>query len=204
MRSPRLVVVAVLLGACAVRAQTMPQPDGSLGVRLGVESFGPPVVVVDATFDSLAMGALEHVKPVAQARLDLHGRVVALLGGAVLEQRFGERLFLREAVQLGPFVATVDDVAIGARAGLLAQVGYDLGDAFTIAAGPELVPVVAFDTSAGGGIDGRLGCALGGVVRWFVVPRAAATLTLSGGYDLGGRGAGAVTGVALLGAVVDW
>jgi hypothetical protein len=188
----------------AAHAQSMPLPDGSLGVRAGFESVGPPVVIVDAAFDSFRAGAFERLQPVAQVRVDLHGRVVGLLGGAVLEQRLGERLYLREAVQIGPFVATVDDVAVGVRAGLLAQLGYDLGDSVTIAAGPELVPVAAFARSTDGAVDGRLGFGLVGVVRWFVLPRAAATLTLSGGYDLGGRGAGGVAGAALLGAVVDW
>jgi hypothetical protein len=195
------VLLALLLAACAgtARGQSMPQHDGSVGVRVGWASAGLPIIVSDVAWKTAG-----RLQPIVQARWDLHAQSVGVTGGAVLEQRLTERLFLREAAQVGPFVSVVDDVAVGLRAGLLGQLGFDVTPELLLAVGPEVTPVVALDTSSDRSTDGRVGCALVGVARWMVVPRVAATLTLAGGYDVGGRGAGAVAGTAALGAIVDW
>lgn len=201
MNARVLLFVVVTAVACAsgARAQDMPQPEGSVGLRAGFASFGPPVLVVDA-----ALRDTGAFVPVVQGRFDLHARTVGVSGGAVVEQRVNGWFFLREAAQLGPFVAVADGVALGFRGGLLAQAGFDVADDITLAVGPRIVPVLALDTSSDRSFDGRLGCSLVGAGRWFVLPTVAATLTLSAGYDVGGRGAGALTGEALLGVLADW
>jgi hypothetical protein len=194
-----LLVAVVVAVAGPGRAQTVAQPDDSLGVRVGLSSLGPPVVVAD-----VALKESGPFVPVVQTRLDLHARTVGVTGGASVEQRVNDWLFFREAAQVGPFVSVVDDVAVGARGSVLAQVGFDVTADVMLAVGPELVPVVAQDTSSDRGLDGRVGCSLVGVGRWFVLPTVAATLTLAAGYDVGGRGAGALSGDAFVGALVDW
>jgi hypothetical protein len=199
MNARTLLFLFLACGACAARAQEMPQPDGSLGVRAGFSSLGPPVLVVDT-----ALRDTGAFVPFVQGRFDLHARTVGVSGGAAFEQRINGWFFLRETAQLGPFVAVVDDVAIGLRAGLIAQAGFDVADDITLFVGPRLVPVLALDTSSDRSLDGRLGCALVGGGRWFVWPTVAATLTLAAGYDLGGKGAGAVAAEALFGVLADW
>jgi hypothetical protein len=194
-----LVVVFVVAAAGTTRAQTVPQPEGSVGIQVGIESFGPPVVIAD-----VALRGSGPLVPVVQARVDLHGQGVGLGGGAVFEQRINDWLFFREAMLAAPFLAVIDDVAVGLRGGLLAQAGFDVADSVTLAIGPELVPVMALDTSSTHGVDGRLGCAVTGVGRWFWTSRVAATVTLRAGYDIGGRGAGAVNAGAFLGVLADW
>lgn len=199
MNARWLIPFIVVAAFAPARAQTVAQPDGSVGVRVGVSSLGPPVVVADASLQRT--GALV---PVVQARIDLHTRTVGVTGGASVEQRVNDWLFFRQAAQVGPFVSVVDDVAVGARGSVLAQAGFDVSDTVMLAIGPELVPVLALDMSSDRSLDGRLGCSLVGVARWFVVPTVAATVTLAAGYDVGGRGAGALTGDAFVGALFDW
>ena len=194
-----LLFAAGALVAVDARAQSVPLSDDGVAVAAGSASLGPPVIVVDA-----ALREAGAFVPVVQGRFDLHARSVGVAGGAMLEQRINGWFFLREAARLGPFVAVADDVAVGLRGGVLAQAGFDVADDVTLAVGPELVPVLALDASSDRSLDGRVGCLLVGAGRWFVLPTVAATLTLAAGYDVGGRGAGAMTGEALVGVLADW
>jgi hypothetical protein len=202
MNARTLSAVAFVVGALFVghaRAQSVPLPEGSVALQVGFASVGPPVVVVDT-----ALREAGAFVPVVQGRFDLHARTVGVSGGGMVEQRVNGWFFLREAAQLGPFVAVADDVAVGLRGGVLAQAGFDVADDITLAIGPAFVPVLALDTSNDRSLDGRLGCSLVGAGRWFVLPTLATTVTLAAGYDIGGHGAGAMTGEALVGVLAAW
>lgn len=192
-----VVVAAALSGP--LRAQAVPLPAQSAALSVGFASVGPPSFVAD-----VALARAPTFQPLVQGRWDLHARSVAVLGGGAWEQSLGDVVFFRETALVGPFLATVDDVAVGARVSLQALAGFRLGDAWVLTVGPEVVPVVALDRVPGGALDGRVGCSLTGGARWFVVPDVAATLSVAAGYDVGGRGAGAVAGQAFAGALFVW
>jgi hypothetical protein len=193
------LVVVTLLAAPFAWAHEVPQPEGSVALQAGFENLSAPSVVVDVALQAQP-SASPLFTPLLQGRLDLHARAAAVAGGAALQQRLTDWLFLREVVLVGPFASIVDDVAFGLRSSLLAEVGFNLGDSFAIVVGPQLTPVAALDQT----VDGRIGTGLVAGARWFVVPTVAATLQVDGGYDFGGSGDGAVRGAAFAGVVVDW
>jgi hypothetical protein len=194
-----VAVVAVLgVAPSPARAQAVPLPDGSVAVAAGFESLALPSLVVD-----VGLHATPAFQPVVQARWSLPTAAVGVAGGGAWQQSVGDVVFFRETVLGGPFLATVDGVAPGARLTAQALAGFRLGEAWTLTVGPELVAVATLDGVPGGAVDGRVGIAVVGGARWFVVPTTAVTLSLAGGYDVGGRGAGAVAGQALLGVLID-
>jgi hypothetical protein len=196
-RAPLLIaaVAAVVLGAAEARAQAVPLVEGSVAPSVGVESIGPPGVVVD-----VGLGRRALFQPVLQARASAHARTLAVAGGGAWQQELGDVVFLRETVLAGPFLAAVDGVVPGARASAQLLVGFRLGDRWVLSVGPEVTAAVAV-ADVPVPADGRVGVALVGGARWFVVPDVAVTLSLGGGYDLGGHGAGAVAGQAFAGAL---
>jgi hypothetical protein len=199
MKPSWFFLAAVVFVAVNARAQTVPQPAQSVGARVGFVSLGPPAVVVD-----VALRESGPFLPMLTAWTEVHTASVGIGGGASLLQRLSPWVSVREFAHIAPFVSWVDGATVGVRTTVSAQLAFDVTDHLLFAVGPEVVPVVSLAAARDRSSDGRLGVSLVGAARWFFARDLAATLSLSGGYDAGGKGAGALSSSAFLGMLADW
>jgi hypothetical protein len=184
----------LLLTALPAGAVELPLERGQAALRLGLESFGPPVLAGDLAVDLELFG----FTPVFGASVDFHASEVAAQLGFFGRQEIFSWLALRQGLSGSGFVSAMDGVAPGIRTVGLAQAELVFGRT-RIGLGPKFTWAVAFERYH----VSRLGVAALLSAHFAVTDTFGVVAIGEVGNDWGGRfidkSEGALAGAAYLG-----